>query len=171
MKRKIGKVGLSSLIITLPNRFVKRNNLKKGDEIDIQDNGHKLTVRAKVSQESANEAFIDISNLDTTLIWRYILAAYKNGHSIIKIKYDNTKITTKGRLKRSNIEFIDINDLMKDISNLLIGMEIISNSSDLIVLKEIAVISDKEFVSSLRRIIYILKNMITKPSLSYLIFI
>ena len=37
MRRKLIQHGLSSLTISLPRKWVKENNLKKGDEIEVED--------------------------------------------------------------------------------------------------------------------------------------
>jgi phosphate uptake regulator len=160
MKRKIGKVGLSSLIVTLPNAFVRRNKLTKGDEIDIIDKGNSLVLSSsEKSQINTEEVTINISGFDSTLIWRYVLGAYNNGHQTIKIVYDSEKIEAKGRLKNKN--FIELDSLVKEICSALIGMEVISKNNNQILLKEVASKNDNEFFNTIRRIIYLLKQMVS----------
>ena len=50
MKRKLIKHGESSLTISLPRSFVRDNNLKKGQEIEVIESEEQLKLNIKVTK-------------------------------------------------------------------------------------------------------------------------
>ena len=44
MKRKIVGLGHNACVLTLPARWLKSNSLKKGDELNVEENGKQLIV-------------------------------------------------------------------------------------------------------------------------------
>jgi len=86
---------------------VKRFNVKPGSEVEIEEHDKVLQVSTERGPEFSN-IIIDISGLSSSVIWRYILSAYRAG-------YDEITITGlgKGRGSRSafsqktNIDYIN----------------------------------------------------------------
>jgi len=60
MKRKIIKQGHNTLTMTLPSEWVKKLNLKAGDEIDLNEKGGSLMVNGKQNNENKSTT-IDIT--------------------------------------------------------------------------------------------------------------
>ena len=44
MIRKVNLIGPSSLMISLPSKWVRRLQVKKGDEIEVKEKGNSLVV-------------------------------------------------------------------------------------------------------------------------------
>ena len=44
MKRKVAQIGPATLMVSLPSKWVKRNKVKKGQEVDVIEDNTKLTV-------------------------------------------------------------------------------------------------------------------------------
>ena len=44
MKRKVNKVGPTTLSITLPSKWVKENNIKKGDELELDLKNNNISI-------------------------------------------------------------------------------------------------------------------------------
>jgi hypothetical protein len=78
------------------------------------------------------------------------------------LNFNSEKISAKGRMKDKG--FIELDPLIKEICSALIGMEVISKKDNQVVLQELASKNDNEFFNTIRRIIYLLKQMISDLS-------
>src|SRR3989344_3512162 len=89
--RKLIKFGNSSHIISLPNNWVKKHKLKKGDLIYFEENGSgELILNREIKKENSQitQTTIDIINKPVPTIEREILCAYTNNYDIINIVGD-----------------------------------------------------------------------------------
>ncbi len=90
MKRKVNLVGQNTLTVSLPKKWVEKYNIKKGDELEVVENGDKITIGTeKISQNNSVE--LDINNLDP-LIPRYICCLYRKGIDEIKVVFNNPEL-------------------------------------------------------------------------------
>ena len=115
MKLKIAKVGQSSLVVSLPFKWVKEYNLKKGDEVDVISEGKILKIITDKAI-TENKIIIDVSELDTTLVWRFVLSCYKRGFKEIKVAFDSPNIKAGGRYERRG----KVQDGMADLSSYMV---------------------------------------------------
>ena len=86
--RKLIKFGNSSHIISLPNNWVKKNKLKKGDLIYLEENGNnELVLNSEIKKEriEPKEIVIDLANKDNDEIKREIHSAYINNFNTINL--------------------------------------------------------------------------------------
>lgn len=134
MKRKIAQIGPSTLMISLPSKWAKKFNLKKGHEIDILENNEKLIVSTQ-NEILKKELEINVSSLDI-MLYRLIGAIYKAGYDQVKIIFNNPK----------QLEIIY--DVLRKTC---LGFEIIEQSKNFILIKEISKIEHSEFENVLRR--------------------
>ncbi len=167
MIRKIIKQGHNTLTITLPSKWAKRFNLKAGEDINLieRENGLFLSSE-RLDNPSAIE--IDITNLSTKLIWKYISTAYRAGYSEITIKFpENTAFdspfkyfahyTVDPFFERK--EKLSAHEYFYQIASRFVGLELIDINDNHCVLKEIGQSTSKEFDSSLRRIFLLILHM------------
>ncbi len=168
MKRKVIKQGHNTLTITLPSKWVRQFNLKPGDEISLleRENGLFLTTERR---DDLLRTQIDITSLDIPTIWKYVMAAYREGYDEITIKFDpKAKLENpykyfaqhkldrkygKESLKKTPIEFI------QDVINRFVGYEIINYGADFVLVKEMGEPTSKEFDNALRRVFLLLEQM------------
>lgn len=134
MKRKIALIGPSTLMVSLPSKWAKKYCLKKGDEIEITENNEKLIVSTQ------NELFskvieINVSSLDK-MLYRLIGAIYKSGYEQVKIIFNSSK------------QLETIYDVLRKTC---LGFEIIEQSKNYIIIKEISKPEHHEFENVLRR--------------------
>ncbi len=134
MKRKIAQIGPSTLMISLPSKWAKRFNLKKGHEIDILENNEKLIVSTQ-NELQQKELEINISSLDL-MLYRLIGAVYKCGYDQVKIVFNNPR------------QLETIYDVLRKTC---LGFEIIEQSKNFIIIREISKIENTEFENVLRR--------------------
>ncbi|MFH1439780.1 MAG: AbrB/MazE/SpoVT family DNA-binding domain-containing protein [Candidatus Woesearchaeota archaeon] len=135
MKRKVIQVADKTLMISLPLAWVKQHDIKKGDEIEVDEAGENLLLYPGDSTQS-KLITIDISFLNERVIRWYLSALHKSGFDEISIKYHNPE-----QLKL-------IYSLMK---NLFTGFNIISETDNSVVLKNISKDNKDEFDQALRR--------------------
>jgi len=147
MGRKLIQHGLSSLTVSLPRKWVKENNLKKGDEIEIEESKGKLMI-ATQKHPQHKQIDIDISNADP-MIRRLIGATFKTGYDEVNIKFS------------SHDELKAVRDLIKEQFT---GFEIINQNKDNILVKNISQDNFEEFNNVLRRFFLVLMNISSETS-------
>ncbi|MBS7655993.1 phosphate uptake regulator PhoU [Candidatus Bathyarchaeota archaeon] len=87
-KRKIQLVGKSTLTVSLPNAWVKKLDLKKGDFVSIiMENNSSLTILKSSESLEAPKTCLINSDIyqEKESIKRLIIADYVNGFDIIKV--------------------------------------------------------------------------------------
>jgi phosphate uptake regulator len=141
MKRKLVELG-GSMFISLPSKYTKENSLGKGDEIDIEIlKGQLVLSTTPISRENAYSLNIEKQVL---IVKRYITALFRRGYSPIKITYDNPD---------------SIAQVRSTISDELIGIEIISQKPNEIILQSFASEENNELENLLQRIFFLLGDM------------
>jgi phosphate uptake regulator len=134
VKRKIVKHGPSSYIVSLPLNWVKKHNLNKGDEINVDevDNNVLISTSYKEKFEKVDFNIKDIKDITTQII----NAMYKRGIDEIRIHYD----------KQDEFKLI-----MKAVSDQSVGFEIVETTSNSCTIRSITKLSN-EFDAVLRRL-------------------
>jgi len=173
MKRKIIKQGHNTLTITLPSEWVKKLNLNAGDEVDICENSGSLTINGK--QNGTHEtAIIDITGFSVPMIWRFFQSAYREGYEEIKIVFNPDEKKYEGvynyyasqfaysQIGEKPVERTSALTMIQELVDRFIGMEIIDNRENYILVREMGELSSKEFDNSLRRIFLLLLDMFDK---------
>lgn len=117
------KIGPTTLVVSLPAGWIKKFNIKKGDELEIIETGRSISIHIGKDFELPKEkAVINISKYNP-LIMRAIGMLYKSGYKEIKIYYDSFKKNYLGEdyfeielIKRAVESYsgIDIEEIKKD---------------------------------------------------------
>jgi phosphate uptake regulator len=169
MKRKIIKQGHNTLTITLPNEWVKKLNVKAGDDVELFEKGSSLMING---QERAKEktSTIDIRDLTIPMLWRFFQGAYRSGCTEIKVLFDPTTKNYEDAYHFYTTQF-DYSELGEKIESKpaiamiqglvdrFIGMGIIETGKDYCIIREMGEPTTKEFESSLRRIFLVIQHM------------
>ncbi|MGV8141901.1 MAG: AbrB/MazE/SpoVT family DNA-binding domain-containing protein [Candidatus Woesearchaeota archaeon] len=147
MRRKLIQHGMSSLTISLPSKWIKKNNLKKSDEIELEEQNERLIIS---TQKHYTHKKIDVDITDSQPMIRKIIGAtFKSG-------YDEVNITFK-----SYDELKTVQDLMREQFS---GFEITNQTRNNITIKNISQTSFEEFNNVLRRLFYVLNQMASEVS-------
>ncbi len=135
MKRRIARIGPVTLMISLPAKWVKDNNLKKGDDLNIDMRGNELRIN---SENTLNEGkvTVDISELDERVLRWLIASVHKAGYDEIELLYKNKAA---------------INITQELVKDLMMGFIIADHTERKIVLKNISTEIEKEFDMILRK--------------------
>ncbi len=142
MKRSVIQLAGRTLLVSLPSKWADANNVKKGDELDLIEDGHRLVINTekKAKPESTE---IDADKLQA-LLQRYIYALYKKGVDEIRITYSDPKVA----------------DLVRDtLLNETVGYEIVSQTPTSCDVKLITSGNIEEFDSLLRRTFLLMISM------------
>ena len=147
IKRKVVLHGQSTLTISLPATWVKKFNVRKGDELNLEERDKELRINTE-KEFSLERKEIDIKDLKK-LGKTSITSSYRQGYDEIALNYDD-------------INYIEvIQDL---ISKEITGFEMIEQGKNHCLIKDLTGSKD-EFDTALRRI-WLLTIDLSKESLN-----
>lgn len=150
IKRKVVLHGLSTLTISLPANWTKKFNIKKGDELNVEEYDKELRINTEKSL-SLGTKHLDIENLKR-LGKTCVTASYRQGYDEIDLNYDDPNY---------------INVIQSLISREITGFEIIKQSKNNCLIKDLTGHSRDEFNIVLRRI-WLLLTDLSRESLNAL---
>ncbi|MGA9140347.1 MAG: PhoU domain-containing protein [Methanocella sp.] len=144
--RKVQVTGGTTLIVSLPKSWANKVNLKGGEEVSLipQSDGS-LAVRARNVPEVHYTKTIFIEGKDGDNLVREIIGAYIAGYNSIELKAN--KILARQR------------DTVRKTVNMLIGPEIIEETSDKIVLQDVLNPAQLPVKKSIKRMFMIASHM------------
>ncbi|MBS3176339.1 AbrB/MazE/SpoVT family DNA-binding domain-containing protein [Candidatus Woesearchaeota archaeon] len=156
MKRKINKVGQNTLTISLPNTWVKKNQIKPGEELEVLEDGPNLHVTRNKKWFDSNRAIVNVEHMSKFMLNRTLSALYTYGFQEIEVRYKEQELFDYKTQRKVSVE-----DYIKELLTKLLGLEVISHSKDKILLH--AFIKDfepKELEMTIRRIYYLTKEFL-----------
>jgi len=134
MKRKVIQIADSTQLISLPRKWAVKYGIKKGDELDIIEEGDKLTIKTESEQESESK-LIDLRQLKDFRN-RTIIAAYLHGYDELEVSYDTDEWSRK----------------LQELVSELPGYDIIRQGMNSCTIKEVSKPSPKEFENMANRL-------------------
>jgi phosphate uptake regulator len=143
-------VANSTQLVSLPRKWAEKYNIKKGDELEIEEQGNRLVVSSQ-KEQGHKSIDINVTDLDRDSLMYYIRALYIKGYDEIKVIFDEP--TVDHYRLRQKVKTIS---MIHEEVNRLSGMEIIQQKENFCVIKDIAQGSVKEFDVVLRRIFLLL---------------
>ena len=141
IKRRVIQIANSTQLISLPRKWSLKYNIKKGDELEIEENGNKIIINTEKDFQ-VEKVELNIDNLDP-MILRSVVALYKRGVDEIKINFNKPEL---------------IESLQKAIGKEAVGYEITEQGKDYCVVKHVSGELEK-FDPVLRRTFFLLVSM------------
>jgi len=141
MKRKVIQIADSTQLVSLPRKWALQHGVKKGDELDIKEEGNKIIVSTEASTQKETKE-IDVSNLEP-MILRAIVALYKKGIDEIKVIFDKPEL---------------IASVQKVIGKEAVGFEITDQGENYCIIKHVSG-ELEDFDPVLRRTLLLLLSM------------
>lgn len=86
MKRKVIQIANSTQLVSLPRKWALKHNIKKGDELDVQEKGASVLVSVQEIKDKPLRAELNIGNMGRTSK-RVIGALYRGGYDEILIRF------------------------------------------------------------------------------------
>lgn len=136
VKRSIVKQGPTTLLISLPIKWVRKYDLNKGEELEVEERGKELIISTQNKQKSKIK---EIKLLDSHYyyIWTEISAAYLSGFDEMKVYYNSVD---------------DLKIIENDVLKAMMGFELIEHTSKWCILKKVVDERGEEFDIIMRRI-------------------
>ena len=134
MKRKVIQLAGKTLVVTLPTEWARKYNVKKGDEIDVDEIKNKLVIGSE-KELGKEKISLDVSGL-SPMIYRILGAVYKAGYDEVEVRYESEK---------------DLEEIEEVSKREFIGFEIVKKGKNSLVIKSVSEINYKEFDNVLRR--------------------
>ena len=117
--RNIVKSG-SSYVISLPQDWIKKNNLKKGDFLYLDEQGNKLTYSSQVSDEENKTIVLNIDGKSESHVEKMIKSAYlTNYHTFI---FMGESIKDRVKELRSFLHQLVAVEIMEQTSSAIVGV-------------------------------------------------
>ena len=127
MLRKVNRVGTGTLTVSLPSEWIKKYDVKTGDELNISFFGSRLIIDRN-NTYYLGEMELNIPSADTFKP-RMLIRPYILGYKEIKI----------------NFEEIEVIEALQNASQYLLGFEIVHQGKKNCILKNIAHGAESEF--------------------------
>lgn len=126
--RKVQKTGLSTITVSLPKEWVSSNNLRAGDQVNLEVMADgSLTIDPK--ERKKGEPLRKTVNVDreepTEHLTRKLIGAYLAGYNIIEVR-------SKERMD------LDTKHAVKDFARLVIGPEVIEETANTLVMHDLS---------------------------------
>lgn len=141
MRRKIVKLGPATLVVSLPSKWTKQFNLNAGDELDLEQQSSNIILSTEKSFGIKKET-VDLTKTDS-LIKRIVASKYLKGADEIEVKFDSSE---KSRIIQKRVDE-------------MIGMEIVEQGKDRLLLKDIGGASEENFETILKRVLFLLNQI------------
>jgi len=135
-------MGGKTYVVSLPSKWVKKYNIQKGEELNLEELGDSIIVKTEKDVKGDN-LVINTENLEK-MLGRTVGAIYKSGYDQAKIVFDND----------DQLKVIE-----KTLQRTCIGFEIVKQGDKFVVVKNLASTDKEEFDTALKRIFYTLEIM------------
>jgi phosphate uptake regulator len=143
--RKLIKFGKNSYVMSLPKEWIKENKLTNGKVLHVSEKENDLVISLKEGPEKKDKPkIIEIKGKPFRKIKAEIIAAYLTNYNILEIQ---------GKELREKAEEI------KGVLHDLVGVEIIEQTSDKIVAKDLLDIKEVSIQKMIRRMDLVIRGM------------
>lgn len=149
--RKVQVTGGSSFVITLPKEWAKSIDLKKNDPLGLiprPDGSLIITPPSRWENTSSNKVFDVTGEEDPVFLYRKMVGAYIAGFSFIEVR-------SKGRMPSS------VREVVSTLTQIAIGLEILEESDEHIILKDLIDPTEMKFNKSVDRMRVLVRNMLS----------
>ncbi|MEM2916238.1 MAG: AbrB/MazE/SpoVT family DNA-binding domain-containing protein [Candidatus Woesearchaeota archaeon] len=150
MKRKVIQIADSTQLVSLPRKWCLQHGIKKGDELEVEEDGNRLIVSTERDTELGSIE-VDVTPLDRSSLIFLIRGLYKKGYDEIKLIF-NKPLVKHYRLD----QHVKAISAIHTEVNRLTGMEIVQEKENLCILRAISKPTDKELDSIIRRVFILL---------------
>mgnify|MGYP006292700731 CR=1 FL=1 len=135
MRRKVNKVGTSTLTVSLPSKWAHAHGLARGDEVVLREEGNDLVISTEGGTRSAT-CEVDVSGYGP-MVGRVVGALYKAGYDEFKLTFDDPSMA--GRIE-------------KELSKGFFGLDFLHRGKNHCILRAMASIRPDELDTSIRRL-------------------
>ncbi len=142
MLRKVIQLGNETLVISLPNAWARQHRLKKGDELEAEEQGPRLALYPK-SEAKQGRVAVDVSGTEP-ITKRVVAALYKAGYNEVEVVFKTQK----------ELEIVE-----KTVRDEFVGFEVVSKTAHTVTAKAVSQPVYAEFETLLRRVFLLILEM------------
>lgn len=142
MKRKVVKLGPSTLVVSLPSGWIKHNGITPGAELDLEETNNNLMINAPIKQHPAIIITLHDEN-DKKSIHAQLTHLYRVGFDKITVHFT---------------ELSSLKHISHVVSHHLLGFEITKKNVGSCVIESITEPTDEKFSVLMRRIFFQIKE-------------
>jgi phosphate uptake regulator len=110
MNRKVAKIGPSTLMISLPSKWVKEHHINAGDELEITESGPTISV-SKGPIKRGKIAEFSVAPGSEKYIRSYLGRRYRHGFTEIRVSFSGSSPIKAIKKAVTNLMGADITDL------------------------------------------------------------
>ena len=145
MRRKLVEQGTSTLMVSLPKEWVKRQGLMKGAEVEVEESGEEILISpADTRKKSTHLSFTSESE---SAIRFSLINAYRAGYDKMHVGY------------KTEEQFALIRQIIRDY---VIGFEVTRQENERCVIENITEPSSDQFDTLYRKLLYNVELMIAE---------
>jgi phosphate uptake regulator len=135
VKRKAIQLAGKTMVVSLPSKWVKSHNIIKGQDIDLEEKGRELIIKAEGEPEVRKAEFDTRGQSERMINW--MLFSYnRRGYDEIELIYDKPEV---------------VKHVQQAIKDFFIGFVIINQTKTRCIIKSVSKDSEEEFDNTLRR--------------------
>ncbi|MFO8016567.1 MAG: AbrB/MazE/SpoVT family DNA-binding domain-containing protein [Candidatus Woesearchaeota archaeon] len=154
MKRKVVKQGPATYMVSLPSKWVKKQGIERGDEVEVEEDANTLKLLKNKNHQPRKRVILDIKNFNKIILDRHFAEFYRQGIDEIELRFDNPRF--------SDYKYgtdIDIAKHVKKLIERFIGLEIVSNTKNRIVIQSFMTNEKSEKIEIVqKRMFYLIKE-------------
>ena len=134
MKRKVAKIGPSTLMVSLPNKWARKFGVSKGDEVEVEEDGDSLIINLG-KLKSGKSKTLNVHDLDVMLN-RVVGASYKKGYDEVLINFNSSE---------------QLKSIYDVINTMWTGFEVVEQEKGHIKMKQITEVNKNDFAGMINR--------------------
>jgi phosphate uptake regulator len=141
--RSLVQHGPATLMVSLPAKWLKKNNLSKGDEINVEEKGEELVLKSQ-GKKIKKQIELKLTSILESSIRNVLTNCYRLGYDHITLKFNNKEVL----------------EIIKDIiKNNLIGFEIIKRGEKECIIENITEPTQDQFENIYSKIILNIEDL------------
>lgn len=159
MKRSLIQQGSGSYTLTLPKEWVSKHKLDRDAVVDVMEKEASLLISPQPVAEEKSVSIALPRILYNSTLWYAVMSAYVAGYQEVTLQLASSHCIKIDRItyKKTKVSLVDE---VQELMSLLVGMEVIRQTKNKIVIKELATGNPERFTSMLNRAFYIMEELI-----------
>jgi antitoxin component of MazEF toxin-antitoxin module len=153
MRRKLIKQGANSCTITMPSKWLEKNNLNGGDEVDIDIKENIVEIKL------IDNKYREIKSTQITFESNYTKRVIRNVlNQLYRLSYDEIKLVNMDEKKKEVVEYI--------IGKTQLGFEIVEETENSLIISSITEPSNEKFDLIFKKLQFLMNNEIKEVKAS-----
>lgn len=151
MKRKVNRVGVNTLTVSLPSKWAKENLVSVGDEVGIEIKEREMIITSD-GKKRLNAVSLDVNNFNNVIINKFLMELYRQGVDRITLNFKDNKFYDY----KSDKSYLFDKYILDQVNKRFIGLEVISKTKNKIVLQNLIPSDRHEKINTIKNRIYFL---------------